>query len=116
MGLQGHFSIQGGFDDSIERLAIDEDLPAACLRHLLREVEGGKALLPERHEVIQGQVVQFLRRFDVDDAIIAMRVHPVETGTIRGNANTRWNSEFFAIDVNPEMNMNMIAVLLRAIA
>src|SRR5690348_15295577 len=97
MWLKGHFGKQRRCDDSIEGLAVDEDFPAARLGHLRWEVESGKALLPERHEVIQGQVVQFLWRFDVDNAIIGMGVHPVETGAIAGNTNASRNGERLTI-------------------
>src|SRR5690242_16300573 len=82
MRLKGHFGKQRRRDDSIEGFAVDEDFPAARLCHLGWEVESGKTLLPERHEVIQGQIVQFLWRFDVDNAIICMSMHPVETGAV----------------------------------
>src|SRR5579864_6913781 len=115
MRLKGDFGKQGRSDDSIEGLAIDEDFAATRLRHLRREVEGGKTLLPQCHKVIQGQIVQFLWRFDVDNAIIGMGMHPVETGAISGNTNARRNGEGLTIDVNCEMDVNVVAVLLRAI-
>src|ERR1700694_5937306 len=52
----------------------------------------------------------------MDDAVIGMGVHPVETTAIGGDAYTLRNRYYFSLDIDCDMDVNMIAELFRAIA
>ena len=52
----------------------------------------------------------------MDDAVIGMGVHPVETTALGGDAYILRNRYHFPLDVDREMDVNMIAELFHTIA
>ncbi len=110
---EGQLDVKRSSSEVGAQLAVDVDFPAR-LAELRRGGEFGEVSVPDVEKIIQGEVAIFWR-FDVDDAVVSMGVHPVDATTVGGNADAFGNGVGFAVDIHGEMDVNMVGELFSAV-
>src|SRR5579859_3637730 len=110
---EGQLDVQRGGHEVGTQLAVDVDFPPNLVEFRwgtqFREV-----FIPDIEEIVEGEVTVFWR-FDVDDAVVFVGVHPIDTTTVGCDADAFGKLVELAIDIDGEVDMDMVGELFAAV-
>src|SRR6516165_8532993 len=95
-------------------LAIDIDRPTSCRCKLIAKAQLRKLPSPNVQEVSQSWIAM-IGKLNMNHPITGMGVQPVETRLIRSNPDALRDRDWFSINIDGDMGVDMIRSLFQRI-
>ena len=110
---EGQLDVKWGGDEIGTQLAIDVDFPSDLVEFRWG-TQFGEVFIPDIEEIVEGEVAVFWR-FNVDDAVVFVGVHPIDTTAVGCDTDAFGKRVELAIDIDGEVDMDMVGELFSAV-